>query len=213
MYLLYCFYLVLVSTNTLPYSLQEKKSLSKKVLQLGMSRKGRDLYVTDDTGVTLFRNTNNQFENVTFIQFDSGYGFKDADVTEDGDWMVAITKNPSTQPKIYVSELFHSNNSFNIVQSITGLSDDHTIALSDDHLTMVVGSSQVTVYNFQQGAFNAAQTISKSANSVDLSADGEWLAIGGSNTKSWLYHLENSVYVLNRTFTHNQGSTHVELAA
>jgi hypothetical protein len=75
------------------------------------------------------------------------------------------------------------------VQSITGLSDDHTIALSDDHLTMVVGSSQVTVYNFQQGTFNAAQTISRSANSVDLSADGEWLAIGGSNTRSWLYHL------------------------
>lgn len=128
--------------------------------------------------------------------------------------MVGIAKNPSfSLPKIHVSELFHNNNSFKLVQSITGLSADRTIALSDDHLTMVVGSSQVTVYKFQQGTFNAAQTISRSANSVDLSADGEWLAIGGSNTRSWLYHLENSVYVLNQTFTHSRGSTHVKLAA
>ena len=57
------------------------------------------------------------------------------------------------------------------------------------------------------------QLIDQRAYSVDMSADGEWLAVGGySTTASWVYHLDNSSYMLYQTFTHTSGNVEVELS-
>jgi hypothetical protein len=68
------------------------------------------------------------------------------------------------------------------------------------------------VYEFRINKFEVLQTINVKEYSVDLSADGEWLAIGGYTTNSWVYRLDNSSYVLYQTFTHPNGNTEVDLS-
>jgi Tol biopolymer transport system component len=112
------------------------------------------------------------------------------DVTKDGEWLVFVS---AYRMRVCVYQL--NNNKYEKIQTFYYGGRDGSISISDDHLFLVSSSYyryyQVKIHKFNTNSFSLVQTIYERAFSVDLSADGEWLAIGGYfySYKSWVYHL------------------------